>query len=522
LVHADLSVPESLTMPVADVSRPPLLEYVNRLQGTDPRCHGKRVGVLIVAYNAVTTLVPVLRRIPAAVLENIAEIAVFDDTSKDDTYIVAHGYKAVQNVEKLSIHRNERNLGYGGNQKRGFAYFAAKGFDAVVLLHGDGQYAPECMASLYAPLVAGEADAVFGSRLMKDYGGPLKGGMPLYKYLGNRVLSYVENAALGMNLTEFHSGYRAYSLNALRRIKLDALSDDFHFDTEIIVKLNHQRFRIVEVPIPTYYGNEICHVNGVHYAYNVLRAVRRYRRTVSGAARYPEFAEYGARYSLKASKGSSHDYFQRLIGSGLDVLDVGCGDGTVAGALAAQGNRIIGVDTLEAPTSGRHLTEYFRADLERGWIDVDEHLASRHFDVILFGDVLEHLADPGKLLAGCRQYLKPNGRVLVSVPNVANIYVRLSLLAGRFNYAERGILDRTHLRFFTRKTARRFAEEAGFTVTHLHMTVIPFELLLGASPDHWLCRLGNRALRLVTRLWQGLFGYQIVMALQPRAKAAHD
>ena len=139
-----------------------------------------------------------------------------------------------------SVLKHPRNLGYGGNQKAGYRYFIEKGFDIVVLLHGDGQYAPEILAQLYSPLVAGEADAVFGSRMMRTYGGPLKGGMPLYKYVGNRILTILENRALGMNLTEFHSGYRAYNLHALAQLDFSRMTNDFHFDTEIIVKLHHQ------------------------------------------------------------------------------------------------------------------------------------------------------------------------------------------------------------------------------------------------------------------------------------------
>ena len=133
----------------------------------------------------------------------------------------------------------------------------------------NGQYAPEVLASLYHPIVTGEADAVFGSRMMKDYGGPRKGGMPLYKYVGNRILTTFENRALGMHLTEFHSGYRAYSMDALKQIDFSKMTDDFHFDTEIIIKLQHQGFRIHEVPIPTYYGDELCYVNGLKYAVDV-------------------------------------------------------------------------------------------------------------------------------------------------------------------------------------------------------------------------------------------------------------
>src|SRR5580692_5264118 len=168
------------------------------------QCHGKRIGILIVTYNAVTTLTKVLKRITPNVWNNVEEIAVFDDASQDATYELALGIKALRQLPKLTVLKHEKNLGYGGNQKAGYAYFIQRGFDIVVLLHGDGQYAPEILAHLYHPIVSGEADAVFGSRMMKTYGGPLKGGMPFYKYIGNRILTTFENSALGMNLTEFH------------------------------------------------------------------------------------------------------------------------------------------------------------------------------------------------------------------------------------------------------------------------------------------------------------------------------
>ncbi len=292
------------------------------------KCRGKRIGILIVTYNAVTTLTKVLKRITPNVWANVEEIAIFDDASQDATYELAMGIKALRQLPKLAVLKHEQNLGYGGNQKAGYRYFMEKGFDIVVLLHGDGQYAPEILAQMYRPIVAGEADAVFGSRMMKTYGGPLKGGMPLYKYAGNRILSVFENAALGLNLTEFHSGYRAYSLAALRKIDFSHMTGDFHFDTEIIIKLNHQGFKIAEVPIPTYYGNEICYVNGMRYARDVFRAVRRYRRTCRAVARYPEFAEYFVHYPIKHSRHSSHDYVRRMVGANREVLDIGCGAGT--------------------------------------------------------------------------------------------------------------------------------------------------------------------------------------------------
>ena len=474
-------------------------------------CRGKRIGILIVTYNAVTTLTKVLKRITPNVWDNVEEIAVFDDASQDSTYELAMGIKTLREIPKLTVLRHPKNLGYGGNQKAGYRYFMDKGFDVVALLHGDGQYAPEILSHLYEPIVSGEADAVFGSRMMKDFGGPIKGGMPLYKYAGNRILSVFENASLGLKLTEFHSGYRAYSLDALRKIDFTHMTDDFHFDTEIIIKLNHQGFTIDEVPIPTYYGTEICYVNGMKYARDVFRAVRRYKTTCRSVACHPEFREYFRHYPIKHSKDSSHDYARRLVGSNQEVLDIGCGEGILASEIKQNGNRVTGIDMLPRVEHETALEQYFSADLDQGIQPVIQALDGKRFDRVLLLDILEHLRHPEVILAECQQVLGPNGQLIVSLPNIANITVRAMLLFGRFNYTERGLLDRTHVRFFTRKTARRMLEENGYTVLREAATVMPIELVLNMSPESFFLRFCNRVLALITKMLPGLFGYQIVL-----------
>jgi glycosyltransferase involved in cell wall biosynthesis len=235
----------------------------------------KKIGVLVVAYNARNTLRGVLQRIPPAVGNKIQEIFVFDDASKDDTHQV--GLECQQDLHegKLSIYRNPVNLMYGGNQRRGYQYAISQGFDIVVLLHGDGQYAPEVMQDLLSPLESGQAEMVMGSRMMIK-GAARQGNMPMYKYIGNRVLTGMENALIGANFTEFHSGYRAYSVHALRTIPLESLTTNWHFDTQIILEFMKRGYRIREVPIPTYYGDEICHVNGIPYAWNCVRETLNY------------------------------------------------------------------------------------------------------------------------------------------------------------------------------------------------------------------------------------------------------
>jgi glycosyltransferase involved in cell wall biosynthesis len=235
-----------------------------------------RVGVVVVAYNAASTLAKVLERIPKDFRSRVKEVLVADDSSSDATYLVGLGYSQVTKDLPLKVIRNPANLGYGGNQKVGYRWAIENGLDIVVLLHGDGQYAPEYLPAMVEPFQDPGIDAVFGSRMLRK-GEARKGGMPLYKYLGNRVLTRIENWALGSSLSEFHSGYRAYRVSALIKLNFEDYSDDFDFDTEIIIDMIDKSMHIQEIPIPTYYGDEICYVNGIKYAFQITKDVLAYR-----------------------------------------------------------------------------------------------------------------------------------------------------------------------------------------------------------------------------------------------------
>ena len=236
----------------------------------------KRIGIFVIAYNAVNKLDWTLDRIPEELWESVDEVFLFDDCSTDNTYYAAIGYKHVKHLDKLTIHRNPRNLRYGGNQKAGYQYAIAKDFDIVVMLHADGQYAPEALPTLLEPFEHDEADMVFGSRMAEGCA-PRAGGMPLYKFVGNKILTWTENTLTGMKLSEFHSGYRIYSCEALKRVPFMLNSNEWHFDTDILIQFHEAGLRIVERPIPTYYGDEICYVNGLAYAFNCVKSAVKYR-----------------------------------------------------------------------------------------------------------------------------------------------------------------------------------------------------------------------------------------------------
>ena len=234
-----------------------------------------KIGVLIVAYSAEDTLARVLDRIPQDFAQQIDSILVCDDASTDNTHQIGLEYKSGSNLP-LTIVRHEINLGYGGNQKTGYQWALEKNLDAVILLHGDGQYAPEYLPQMVEPIISGRADVVFGSRMITQ-GGARKGGMPLYKYVGNKILTYLQNSLAKVSLTEWHSGYRAYSVSSLRKVNFLKNSDYFDFDSQIILQMIGARQRITEIEIPTFYGDEISRVNGIKYGLKILIHTLKFR-----------------------------------------------------------------------------------------------------------------------------------------------------------------------------------------------------------------------------------------------------
>ena len=494
-------------MSLANVDARTAAPELGALPGTRQPALAPRVAIFIVAYNAVTTLTRVLDRIPDEVWQMVEDVYVFDDASRDETALLGRAYKSERGRDKLHVYRHEQNQGYGGNQKLGYQYAIEKGFDFVALLHGDGQYAPEVLSSLLAPLLEGRADAVLGSRMMSRFAA-LKGGMPLYKYLGNKVLSTYQNYMMDSRLSEFHSGYRAYSVAALGQIPFALNSSDFHFDTEIIIQLMAHGFRIKEVPIPTYYGDEICYVNGMKYARDVFRTTMDYRLHRAGLKSVPKYVvARKPRYPGKlADRLSSHAKIVDRVQPGAVALDVGAGSGVLGEALRARGSRVVGIDLACPPDTAAAYDRFIEQDIDQGMILP----AEARFDVAIFGDVLEHVRRPDALLASARDHLKPGGRIIASVGNVALWYCRLSLLFGRFNYTPRGILDETHVKLYTLDTFKALLESAGLRVTGLDVTPIPLPALHPAferAPLSWLHRAGYFA----ARVWKRMFAYQFIL-----------
>ncbi|MEW6366961.1 MAG: glycosyltransferase [Acidobacteriota bacterium] len=486
-----------------------------RTHGQEPKGE-LRFAVFVVAYNAVSTLRRVLDRIPAEAWEQLEEVFVFDDCSQDDTALLGEGYKASRGIEKLKIYRNKCNLGYGGNQKRGYAYAHEKGFDYVILLHGDGQYAPEMIPEFMRVAREERPAAVFGSRMLAK-GSARRGGMPLYKYTGNKILSTFENLLLGVKLSEFHSGYRMYSVRDLRQLHLQAYTDDFHFDTQIIVELVHLAKAIVEIPIPTYYGREICYVNGMKYAWNVVLSVLQYKLSGLGLVSCHWCGAEGermGRYRAKGSPLSSHRRVANLVPPNASVLDLGA-EGFYVTELKARGCLVVGLNSKEP--GGEVRAQYDRfvlRDADAEGLPAPKDIG--YFDCVIMADVIEHLRTAPAVLSHAKDLLGGKGVLVVSTGNVAHWFVRLNLLLGRFNYAERGILDQSHVHLYTKNTFKRLLLGQGYQILKFKVTPIPFELLAGRgalSRRFW--KAVEYGYYVLARVWPGLFAYQFVLVATP-------
>ncbi len=465
-----------------------------------------RVAIFVVAYNAEEHIRATLQRIPRELHPLLAQIYVIDDNSTDDTTAIAR--RLTDEIPELQVFTTPHNLGYGGNQKLGYRYAIQQRYDIVVLLHGDGQYAPEVLPRLLAPFADPEVSAVFGSRMMVP-GASRKGGMPLYKRLGNRILTSLENKLLNGNLTEFHSGYRAYRVSALEDIPFAYNTNDFHFDTEIIIQLLGKKHSIVEVPIPTYYGDEICHVNGIAYAYNCIATIMRARANRVHLVHHPKFDLEGehADYQFKTAPTSLHQHvLRRELPANTRVLELGAGKGDVGLSLHEAGARVCAVDQHKPDRTFPY--PYQELDLDSEFAGAVVESMQGRADLVVALDVIEHLTRPENSLREIKKAMAPGGVLIASTGNVAYIPLRMTLLLGMFNYGKKSILDLTHQRLFTVRSFCRTLEGEGFRVDRRRGFGPPIQDMIGNS---FFWRMIDRTASILARIWPSMFSYQFIV-----------
>ncbi len=456
------------------------------LQATNDVLSTQKVAIFIVAYNAERHLEGLIDRIPSTLFDRFTEIFVIDDNSTDKTYDVANRIRSNYADSNIKVYRTPFNRGYGGNQKLGYLYCIKNKFDIVVLLHGDGQYPPEYISRILAPFKEPDVDAVFASRMLNKKQA-LQGGMPFYKWIGNQILTAFENRMLSLRLSEFHTGFRAYRVSALEKIPMEFNSDDFHFDTEIIIQAVAHKWKIPEVSIPAHYGDEQCHVNGFTYAYNCVKAVLKYQLVNMGLfyQRNFDFKLFEVdNYQFKKSSNSLHQYVLRTLplDPEMTTVELGANRGLLSSEIAERVGSHIAVDQFKPDLAGG--SEALIANLNGKF---SQQFEDRKFDCCVALDVIEHLDEPENFLKQVFEMIKVHGMLFISTANVCYLPVRLSLLLGQFNYGKRGILDMTHKRLFSVSSFRRLVGQYGFRMKLLHGFPPPIvDMVSGSRIMRWM------------------------------------
>ena len=241
---------------------------------------GKKVIVVMPAYNAEKTLKKTYDEIPKEIVD---DVLLTDDCSTDRTVEIARGMG-------LEVYEHEKNKGYGANQKTCYARALSKGADIIIMLHPDYQYPPKLITAMAGLVSSGMFDVVLGSRILG--GAAIKGGMPLYKYFCNRVLTFIENVLIGQKLSEYHTGFRAFSKEALESIPLLENSDDFLFDNQMLVQAIFFGFRVGEITAPSQYTKESSSIGfrrSLVYGFGVIATATKFALQKLKIARFPIF-----------------------------------------------------------------------------------------------------------------------------------------------------------------------------------------------------------------------------------------
>ena len=395
----------------------------------------------------------------------------------------------------LRYHHPPRDVGPGAARKAAFEYARLRGFDFAIVMRDDESHPPELLARLIDEVVGGERCLLLATRTGAPTGSA-------------RLGASLQNHTLGMRIADWGASYRVYPLDALQRIPYQLNANDGSFDAEILLQFRALGVPIRELPLLEGAPGDGRGNDGLPDTVGAWRAAVAYRCHQAHVTRDGRFlVDHDIHYTLKLSPTGSHMQIVSAIAPGSRVLDLGCSQGLLARPLQEKQVRVTGVDVGPGQHLAGELAEYHQHDLEKPL----ELPLEREFDYVVCADVIEHLRNRGPLLRSARRYLKPDGRLIISTPNIALWFYRLSLLVGRFEYGPRGVLDETHVHLFTGSTFRREVERAGFQVVRQRVTALPFEVVFESTGRSRLVRAIASAYHALARLWPSLFAYQFVL-----------
>ena len=464
-----------------------------------------RIALFLFDCEAPSTLAATLARIPEAAARRIAEAIVM---AGREPGFAPEDLGAGERPFELRVHRQPRETGYGGARKAALEHALRERFDVVVCMRGDGAHPPEALPELLAAAIEGGHRFVLGSRFA-DRRSAVRGGMPLARLAGHALATGVLNRVLGLRVRDYMTSFRVLHTRPLRRVPFHLDADDRIFDPHLLLQLRALGVTPHEVPVAGTWREDDAareELDHVRRAATVALAYRLHQLHVVRRGRY--FVDTGVHYTFKWSEHGSHMQIVGLIRPETRVLDLGCSQGLLARPLKEKAVRVVGVDGRPADDDlAEELEDYLQRDLELP-LEIPK---GRDFDYVVCADVIEHLKGRAQLLRSARRYLKADGRLVISTGNIAIWFYRLSLLAGRFNYGPRGILDSDHAHLYTRDSFRREVEAAGFRVVGERVTSLPFEIVFRSTGRSRFVRALSSGYHAVARFWPELFAYQIIL-----------
>lgn len=473
-----------------------------------------RILIFVVCYNAEKTIESILDRIPQEIWHNsnfVTEVLIIDNQSPDQTFFKANQYSQKYPERKITVLYNPKNLGYGGNQKIGYHYAIKNNFDLVALLHGDGKFDPEYLPKMIQSLLDNQADAVLGSRMLHSHRA-IAGKMPLYKCVGNRVLSFLQNRILHSSLSEYHSGYRVYRVSSLDEIPFEYNGDSFDFDDDIIIQLLDTGKKIVEIPVPAFHTSDIRLIGGIKYACKILYSCILSRFNRWRLYYHPKFdyiTNSNSIYQSKFGYPSSHQFAFDAVQAGTRVLDLGCGPGYMARMLSQKQVKTISIDKQILPETREYSWRCVEADIEN--YAFDDSLGK--IDTILLLDILEHLKSPERFLKKIRHaFASDCPNIIITTGNVGYFPIRLNLLLGGFHFGKCGILDMDHTRLFTFSSISRLLKNEGYEILQKKGIPAPFPLAIGKG---FMSRIFIGMNQFLILLFKNIFAYQIALQVKP-------
>lgn len=471
---------------------------------------GSKTLIAVVCYEAERHIFSVLNRIPKEIWNHPDfHVLISDDGSKDNTTEVAKQHLSSFG-ENYSIQRIVLNQGYGGNQKLCYQFAIKHGFDLVVMLHGDGQYAPELLLEFVKIHQASRADVILGSRMI-SWKSARKGGMPWYKLIGNIVLTKTQNLLCNTQLSEFHTGYRAYSVNLLKSINFMLNSDEFHFDTEILLQAFHTNAKIKEFLIPTHYGDEVCRVPGLYYAKKVVIASLKYKLQKIGLFNSIKYLNSSKSYynnnftEINSAINFSLSKLKALAnGNQLKVLDLNHRIFDWKERLQAVQQRDTSQDNTHSNIQIAHLVDSQTQELAE----------LKQYDVIMLLD-MQLVPNIEELLINLKANIDPEDPqiLILSTTNIGFFLARLNLLLGRFSYSDRGLINKNYHRYFTYLSIQTLLKDLQFNDAKWTGLGVPFSTLF---KGRCAAILGKFSAKLAQWL-PSWFAFEFVVIINPKS-----